>query len=91
MGDDETELRRRSGRFDELDRNAGYRDALQRGATDVRGLDAPDFKIETDNRVGVVFLRFADQRLNGRQTVGFGAGGGGADGAPTGGRLDAAD
>ena len=52
----ETELRRRSGRFGEFDRNAGCRDALQRGGADVRGLDARDFKIETDNRVGVVFL-----------------------------------
>ncbi len=56
----------RSGRFGELDRNAGGGDALQRGGADVGGLDAVDFKIETNDRVGVVFLRFADQRLDGR-------------------------
>src|SRR5208337_3888462 len=83
------ELPRRSGRFGELDRNTDGGDALQRSAVDVGRLDAVDFKIETNDRVGVAFLRFADQRLDGRLTLCFG--GGGADGAPTGGRLDAAD
>ncbi len=58
-------------------------------ASPVNRRDAVDFKIKTNNRVGVVFLGFADQRLDGRLTIGFG--GGAVDGAPTGRRPDPAD
>jgi hypothetical protein len=81
--------RRRSGRFGEFDRNAGGGDAPQRRTADVCRLDRVDLKIEIDNGVGVVFLSFADQRLDRLQTFGFGRGDG--DSAPTGGRFDAAD
>ena len=69
----------------ELDRNAGGRDALQRSAADVDATDAVDFKIEADDRVGVIVLRFANQRLERRQTIVL------ARGAPNGAGLDAAD
>jgi hypothetical protein len=58
-------------------------------AFDLSRPDAVEFKIKTNNRVGVVFLRFADQRLDGLDTLGFARGG--VDSAPTGGRLDAPD
>ncbi len=73
----------------ELDRNAGGGDALQRGAVQIGALDRVDFKIKADNRVGAIFLRFADQSPDGGQTVRFH--GEGIGGPPTGGRLDAAD
>jgi hypothetical protein len=53
----------------ELLRNAGGGDALQRSAADVDATDAVDFKIEVDDRVGVIVLRFANQRLERRQTI----------------------
>jgi len=81
--------RRRSSRFGEFDRNAGGGDAPQRRTADVCRLDRVDLKIEIDNGVGVVFLSFADQRLDRLQTFGFGRGD--CDSAPTGGRFDAAD
>src|SRR5580693_1028981 len=80
---------RRSGRFGEFHRNPNGGDALQRRAHDVRGLDRVDFKVETDYRVGVIVLRFADQRLDRLQTFSFDRGG--VNGAPTGGRLDTTD
>ena len=49
---------------------------------DLGRLDVFPFEIQTDNRVGVVVLRFADQRIDGRSMVGFG--GRGVSGAPTG-------
>ena len=61
----------------------------KRGAVEIGALDRVDFKIKADDRIGVIFLRFADQRPDRRQTVRFG--GEGIGGAPTGGRLDAAD
>ena len=73
----------------ELHRNAGGGDALQRSAADVDATDAVDFKVEADDRVGVIVLRFADQRLKRHQTVVLA--GGGAGGAPNGAGLDAAD
>jgi hypothetical protein len=42
---------------------------LQRRAIDVSASDTADFKIETDNRVSVIFFRFADQRLNSRRAA----------------------
>jgi hypothetical protein len=88
-GRNEANPRRRSGRFVKFDRNAGGGNALQRGAADVGAIDAVDLEIKADNRVGVIFFRFVDQRPDGRQAIGLG--GRGADGAPTGARIDAAD
>jgi hypothetical protein len=42
---------------------------LRRRAIDVSASDTVDFKIETDNRVSVIFFRFADQRLNSRRAA----------------------
>jgi hypothetical protein len=42
---------------------------LQRRAIDVSASGTVDFKIETDNRVSVIFFRFADQRLNSRRAA----------------------
>jgi len=79
----------RCRRIGELDRDARGGDPLQGRAIYIIALDAVDFKIETDNCVGVIFLRFADQRPDGRQTIGLAARR--APRAPSGGRLDAAD
>ena len=83
------ELHRRSGHFRKLDRDTDGDDSLQGNAVNVGTLDAVDLKNEIDNRVCVIFLRFADQRPDGRQAIGFGDRS--LDGAPVGGRLDAAD
>jgi hypothetical protein len=80
---------RRSGCFVKLDRNAGSGDPPQRGAANIGAADAVNFEIETDNRVGLIFLGLADQRAHGRQTIGLSRGR--FDSTPSRGRLDAAD
>ena len=42
----------------------------------IGAVDGVDFKIKADDRVGVIFLSFADQRAHCRHTIGFGAGSG---------------
>jgi hypothetical protein len=59
----------------ELHCNAGGGDARQRSAADVAATDAVDFKIEADDRVGVIVLRFANQRLERRLTIVLAGGG----------------
>src|SRR5580704_3436753 len=54
------ELLRQSGRFGELDGNAGRGDALQRRCVNVGAAHTVHLKAEPDNRVGIVTFRFAD-------------------------------
>jgi hypothetical protein len=49
--------------------NAFGGDALQRHAIDVVAHDFIDLKVETDNSIGLIFLRFADQRLDRCQSI----------------------
>jgi hypothetical protein len=60
-------------RLGELDRNAGGGDTLEESAVNIGALDRIDFKIKADDRVGVVFLRFEDQRADGCQPICLGA------------------
>jgi hypothetical protein len=79
----------RSRRFIKLDRNTGSGDAPKRGPANIGAVDAIHFEIETDNRVGLIFLGLADQGAQGRQPINVD--GGCVGSAPTRRRLDATD
>jgi hypothetical protein len=72
-----------------FDCDAGGGDAPKRDAADIDAVDALEFKIEIDDRVGVIVFGFADQSLDRRQTVDLGSGR--VPAAPTGAGPDPAD
>ena len=72
-----------------FDCDAGGGDAPKRDAADIDAVDALEFKIEIDDRVGVIVFGFAQQRLERRQSIGLWRGG--VRAAPTGAGPDPSD